>query len=68
MDAPEQGGGFRIRTFATVVLAVGATIYVLRLAGPVVVPVLVALLFAYALEPIVSRAGSRKFITKLDKR
>jgi predicted PurR-regulated permease PerM len=55
MDAPERVGGFRIRTFATVVLAVGAALYVLRLAGPVVVPVLVALLFAYALEPLVSR-------------
>jgi predicted PurR-regulated permease PerM len=55
MDASEGGGAFRIRTFATVVLAVGAAIYVLRLAGPVLVPVLVALLFAYALEPVVSR-------------
>ncbi len=55
MDGPGGDGGFRVRTFATVVLAVGAILYVLRLAGAVVVPVLIALLFAYALEPIVSR-------------
>ena len=55
MDAPEHGDSFRLRPLATVVLAAAATLYVLRLAGPVIVPVLLALLFAYALEPVVSR-------------
>jgi predicted PurR-regulated permease PerM len=54
MDAPAEDGGFRMRTVASVVLAAALTLYVLRLAGPILVPLLVALLLAYALEPTVA--------------
>ncbi len=54
MDASERAS-VHIRTYAIVVLAVAAVLYVLRLAAPIIVPVLVALLIAYALEPVVSR-------------
>jgi predicted PurR-regulated permease PerM len=43
-----------VQAAAAVVLAATAGLYALRLAAPLVVPVLVALLGAYALEPIVA--------------
>jgi predicted PurR-regulated permease PerM len=46
--------GVPIRTPAAVVLGGAVALYALRLAGPVVVPVLVALLLAYVLEPLVA--------------
>ena len=42
MDAPGHGDSSRVRPLATAVLRAAAALYVLRLAGPVVVPVLLA--------------------------
>ena len=47
MEAPEA------RTIATVVLVSAVTIYVLHAASAVIVPALISLLLAYALEPFV---------------
>src|SRR3954470_6940958 len=54
MDARADAGGFRIRTLSTAILAGAVAVYALRLAGPVLVPLLVAVLLAYALEPPVA--------------
>jgi predicted PurR-regulated permease PerM len=47
-------GPLAIRMAAVTIIAVAATLVVLREAAPVLVPVLVSVLLAYALEPIVA--------------
>jgi hypothetical protein len=57
-----------VRTIATVVLAAAMTIFALRESAPLVTPILVSVLLAYALEPAVElfmRAGLPVFVSVL---
>src|SRR3954471_19282060 len=60
MDTSVERGSLRVRTASMAVLGGAVVVYVLRLAGPLLVPLLVALLLSYALEPVVAMLVRRR--------
>ena len=68
LDATAENGErprLRFRGSAIVVLFACCAVYVLRAGGPVLVPLLVSLLAAYALEPFVSLLSVRARLPRL---
>lgn len=45
------------RGAATVIVVAAVTMFAVRLAGPVLVPILVSILLAYAIEPLMAALG-----------
>jgi predicted PurR-regulated permease PerM len=52
--APDHPGGLHVRGAQVLILAVAATVYALHEGAELIVPVLVSVLLAYALEPFVA--------------